>query len=208
MTATGNHKLPFGNLPRLLLAWVSTEAVRTRSRVLVLGSSLSEFMRALGINSTSAAKRSRTWGTNPAPQPDGSGCSSCTVSLIYQDERGETAVNSSSRPTHRVLVERAQCPTSSRCGRARYELGGKTCGLDRFFLAPHALESALKSTSGLRDGVSVQPEDCYPHATRTDFPGPRQVLVLFQPLDSNAALTCVDNGATHTIGLTLLPTPG
>ena len=36
MTATGNHKLPFGNLPRLLLAWVSTEAVRTRSRVLVL----------------------------------------------------------------------------------------------------------------------------------------------------------------------------
>ena len=57
MTATGNHKLPFGNLPRLLLAWVSTEAVRTRSRVLVLGSSLSEFMRALGINSTSGGAR-------------------------------------------------------------------------------------------------------------------------------------------------------
>ena len=25
MTATGKHKLPFGNFPRLLLAWVCTE---------------------------------------------------------------------------------------------------------------------------------------------------------------------------------------
>ena len=34
------------------MAWVSTEAVRTRSRVLVLGDSLSEFMRSLGIYSS------------------------------------------------------------------------------------------------------------------------------------------------------------
>ena len=33
MTAGGGNKLPFGNFPRLLLAWVSTEAVRTQSRV-------------------------------------------------------------------------------------------------------------------------------------------------------------------------------
>ena len=39
MTAGIDNKLPFGNLPRLLLAWVSTEAVRTQSRVLVLGTS-------------------------------------------------------------------------------------------------------------------------------------------------------------------------
>ena len=90
MTATGNHKLPFGNLPRLLLAWVSTEAVRTRSRVLVLGSSLSEFMRALGINSTSGGARGeQTRLRNQMKRLFG-----CTVSLIYQDERGETAVNS------------------------------------------------------------------------------------------------------------------
>ena len=37
MTATGDHKLPYGNLPRLLMAWLSTEAVRTQSRELVLG---------------------------------------------------------------------------------------------------------------------------------------------------------------------------
>ena len=37
MSAGGLNKLPFGNLPRLLLAWVSTEAVRTGSRELILG---------------------------------------------------------------------------------------------------------------------------------------------------------------------------
>ena len=44
MVAGADNKLPFGNLPRLLLAWVCTEAVRTQSRELVLGKSLSEFM--------------------------------------------------------------------------------------------------------------------------------------------------------------------
>ena len=43
-------KLPYGNLPRLLLAWVSTEAVQTQSLAcLILGNSLAEFMRKLGI---------------------------------------------------------------------------------------------------------------------------------------------------------------
>ena len=35
MTAVGPTGLPFGNLSRLLLAWVCTEAVRTQSRELV-----------------------------------------------------------------------------------------------------------------------------------------------------------------------------
>ena len=39
MTAGGGNKLPYGNLPRLILAWLCTEAVRTQSRVLVLGKS-------------------------------------------------------------------------------------------------------------------------------------------------------------------------
>ena len=50
MNAGSLHKLPFGNIPRLLIAWICTEAVRTQSRELVLGRSLSEFMRKLGIN--------------------------------------------------------------------------------------------------------------------------------------------------------------
>ena len=30
MTASGGNKLPYGNLPRLILAWVCSEAVRTQ----------------------------------------------------------------------------------------------------------------------------------------------------------------------------------
>ena len=37
MVAGGRNKLPYGALPRLLLSWVCTEAVRTGSRELVLG---------------------------------------------------------------------------------------------------------------------------------------------------------------------------
>ena len=47
------NKLPFGNYPRLLLAWTSTEAVRTQSRELLLGRSLAEFhMVARFVSST------------------------------------------------------------------------------------------------------------------------------------------------------------
>ena len=45
MTAIGDNKLPYGNLPRLMPAWISTEAVQTQSRELVPGRSLSDFMR-------------------------------------------------------------------------------------------------------------------------------------------------------------------
>ena len=36
MSAAGINKLPFGNLPRLILAWICTEVVKTRSREVVL----------------------------------------------------------------------------------------------------------------------------------------------------------------------------
>lgn len=42
---------PFGNIPRLLLAYFSTQAVQLKSREVPLCDSLSEFMRALGMNS-------------------------------------------------------------------------------------------------------------------------------------------------------------
>lgn len=57
MIAGGDNKLPYGNLPRLLLAWVCTEVVRTRQRQLTLGSSLASFMHELGIYSDSGGRR-------------------------------------------------------------------------------------------------------------------------------------------------------
>ena len=59
MSATGLNKLPFGNLPRLLMAWICNEAVKTGSRELVLGKSLPEFMRSVGIYSSSGEKHTR-----------------------------------------------------------------------------------------------------------------------------------------------------
>lgn len=41
--------LPFGSIPRLLLSWVTTEAVQTHSPVLELGPTLSAFMAELGL---------------------------------------------------------------------------------------------------------------------------------------------------------------
>ena len=59
MIAGADNRLPFGTLPRLLLAWISTEAVKTQSRELVLGKSLSEFMRTLGVYNSSGRTQTR-----------------------------------------------------------------------------------------------------------------------------------------------------
>lgn len=41
--------LPFGSIPRLLMAWITTEAVKTQGREILLGRSLREFMAKLDI---------------------------------------------------------------------------------------------------------------------------------------------------------------
>ena len=80
MQAGPETKLPYGNIPRLLLAWVSTEAVRTQSRELILGRSLSEFMRKLGMQNDSGSPRGdRTRLRNQMDR-----LFSATVSLIYK----------------------------------------------------------------------------------------------------------------------------
>lgn len=41
--------LPYGVIPRLLMAWLTTEVVRTRQREIVLGNTLSHFMTQIGL---------------------------------------------------------------------------------------------------------------------------------------------------------------
>jgi hypothetical protein len=49
---------PYGSIPRLLLFWITTEAVRTKQRRLELGKSLSVFMREIGLDpNTGRGKR-------------------------------------------------------------------------------------------------------------------------------------------------------
>ena len=87
MNATANHKLPFGNLPRLILAWLCTEVVRTQSRELVLGKSLSEFMRTLGVYSSAGGVHTRL--RNQMRR-----LFNASVRLVYKDEHGEQFVSS------------------------------------------------------------------------------------------------------------------
>ena len=90
MIAGGDNKLPFGNIPRLLLAWVSTEAVRTQSRELILGRSLSEFMHKLGVYAQSGGRGGvRTRLRNQMDR-----LFHCTVQLIYEDERSKASMTS------------------------------------------------------------------------------------------------------------------
>jgi len=55
-----NVGIPYGTIPRLLLFWITTEAVKTKSRRLELGTSLSAFMRELGLQPTGGR-----WGSIP-----------------------------------------------------------------------------------------------------------------------------------------------
>ena len=90
MIAGGGNRLPFGNLPRLLVAWVSTEAVRTQSRELILGSSLAEFMRKLGISSDSGGSR----GDLTRLRNQMKRLFHSSVQLIHEDKQGIISVSS------------------------------------------------------------------------------------------------------------------
>ena len=73
--------LPYGTVPRLLLAWLTTEAMKTQSRELELGSSMSAFMAELGLSPTGGAQGDITRLKNQARR-----LFSATVSASYEDD--------------------------------------------------------------------------------------------------------------------------
>ena len=140
MNATADHKLPFGNLPRLILAWLSTEVVRTQSRELVLGCSLSGFMRTLGVYSSAG-------GGAPRLRNQMRRLFNAHVRLVYKDEHGEQFVSSAiadrgefwwneRKPDEPVLLE------------SRIELG------DKFFqeIVSHPVPLDMNILKALRRG--------------------------------------------------------
>jgi len=82
ITALGNQPLPFGSYPRLLLAWLSTEAVRTQESEIVLGDSLSAFMGKLGLMPTGGR-----WGTIPRFRQAAVSLFASAVACFYDDEQ-------------------------------------------------------------------------------------------------------------------------
>jgi replication initiator protein len=82
--------LPYGTVPRLLLAWLTTEAVRHQSRDLVLGDSLSGFMRQLDMVPTGGR-----WGSIGRLKNQTERLFSSNVTAIYRDEK-RTAIRNHS----------------------------------------------------------------------------------------------------------------
>jgi hypothetical protein len=85
VTITGRQDvgLPYGTYPRLLLAWVTTEAVRTKSPELELGDSLRQFMSRLGLEVGGGPR-----GSAPRLRQHMQRLFTSTVSATYQD-RGQ-----------------------------------------------------------------------------------------------------------------------
>ncbi len=80
--------LPYGSIPRLVMSWMTTEAVKTHSRTLYLGDSLSAFLEELGLHRTGGPRGDITRLRRQIDLLFG-----CFISLRYEDdteENGET----------------------------------------------------------------------------------------------------------------------
>ena len=85
ITPSSAGGLPYGVYPRLLLAWICTEAVRTQSKQLVLGDSLSHFMGELGLSATGGR-----WGSITALKKQTERLFSSNIHCITQTIEGDT----------------------------------------------------------------------------------------------------------------------
>jgi hypothetical protein len=101
---------PTGRFPGLLVSWVTTEAVRTKSPILELGPSLSAFMAELDLDAYGGpmGKHHQTAGPNdPAFSP-------ASVPVIYDDKDNEPESSTSGLSKSGFVVE----PESARSSAA------------------------------------------------------------------------------------------
>lgn len=73
-----NLGVPYGSIPRLILAWLNAEVVKTASREVILGKSYSEFLRKLGYGTTGGKKGDLTRVKNQSER-----LFSSKISLVY-----------------------------------------------------------------------------------------------------------------------------
>jgi len=95
MLAPSKVGLPYGTIPRLLLVWLSTEAVKTKQRELVLGDSLSAFMKQLELVPTGGR-----WGTITRLREQTKRLFSTNINCTYSD-------NQSFQTANRTIVDSA-----------------------------------------------------------------------------------------------------
>lgn len=80
MIANSEIGLPYGSIPRLLIAWITTEAVKKKSRELVLGRYLSSFMEEIDLIPTGGR-----WGSITRLKDQMRRFFSCSISCTYED---------------------------------------------------------------------------------------------------------------------------
>jgi hypothetical protein len=80
MLAPSRIGLPYGALPRLIMAWMTGEVVRTKNRELVLGDSLSAFMRELHLLPTGGR-----WGSITRIKNQMNRLLACSVTCTYDN---------------------------------------------------------------------------------------------------------------------------
>ena len=88
MLADPDVGLPYGSIPRLLIAWMTTEVVRTKERKLVLGPSLSAFMTQLDLVPTGGR-----WGSITRLREQMCRLFSCSIHGRWTDEGRDAGVN-------------------------------------------------------------------------------------------------------------------
>jgi hypothetical protein len=81
MLAPSKIGLPYGVIPRLMMAWMTTEAVRTKQRELVLGESMSEFMGQLDMLPTGGR-----WGSITRLRDQSRRLFTTSVSCFFEGE--------------------------------------------------------------------------------------------------------------------------
>jgi hypothetical protein len=74
--------LPYGTVPRLLLSWLTTEAVRTKEPTILLGNSLSKFMQKLDLTPSGGR-----WGTITRLRDQMHRLFASSVSCSYEEEK-------------------------------------------------------------------------------------------------------------------------
>jgi hypothetical protein len=97
ITDLGGAGLPYGSYPRLIMVWMTTEALRTGERCLDLGRSLSSFMGNLGLQCTGGH-----WGTIPRFRVQMERLFGAAISTRWRQEK---CGQSNSGGTNLVLAE-------------------------------------------------------------------------------------------------------
>lgn len=83
---------PYGTVPRLVMGWLTTEAVRTKQAELKLGRSLAQFMGKLGLMATGGR-----WGSVRRVEDQTERLFASSISVLWEVDRGSGQVGRGSK---------------------------------------------------------------------------------------------------------------